>query len=327
MTPDPMTPDPIAPDPITECSVAAVITGDLSGAGAEVVLALAAAGDPRPGETLTLTVDGAEVPVHRLRGPHGSRLHRATAVPPGAVEIRYAADVTVGGTGTGSARPGEADPADVARTDTVPAGTASGDAMPAAVLPSTSRSHPDLLDRITYLRPSRYAPSDALFPVALATFGHLEGAELVRAVTTWVRDHLSYVPGSSRPTDGAVDTYLARAGVCRDYAHLAIALLRARDVPARLVSVYAPGLTPMDFHAVVEVWVDDGWYVVDPTGLAPRSTMVRIATGRDAADTAFMSVHGGDFRLDDLGVTAVAHHRAGVAADDDDGSRVLVRLS
>lgn len=95
-----------------------------------------------------------------------------------------------------------------------------------------------------------------------------------------------------------------RQGVCRDFAHLCIALLRARGVPARLVSVYAPGLDPMDFHAVCEAYVDGRWCVVDSTALAPRSSLVRIATGRDAADTAFLSTIYGWAELTDVEVTA-----------------------
>ncbi|WP_407819008.1 transglutaminase-like domain-containing protein, partial [Staphylococcus aureus] len=89
-------------------------------------------------------------------------------------------------------------------------------------------------------------------------------------------------------TDSAVDTLLAGAGVCRDYSHLTISLLRAVGIPARLVAVYAPGCDPMDFHAVVEANIDHVWRVVDATQLAPRSNLVRISTGRDAADTAFL---------------------------------------
>ena len=81
------------------------------------------------------------------------------------------------------------------------------------------------------------------------------------------------------------DTLLAGAGVCRDYAHLVVALLRAVNVPARLVSVYAPGVYPMDFHAVAEAFVEGQWRVVDATLLAPRQSLVRITTGRDTADT------------------------------------------
>ncbi|MDP9091741.1 MAG: transglutaminase family protein, partial [Actinomycetota bacterium] len=121
-------------------------------------------------------------------------------------------------------------------------------------------------DRITYVRPSRYAESDRLIPIAEAEFAGISGAaSLLAAVSSWVGAHLSYVSGSSGPTDGAVDTLLKRQGVCRDYAHLVIALLRALDVPARFAAVYAPGLEPMDFHAVAEAAVDGEWRAVDST--------------------------------------------------------------
>ena len=162
------------------------------------------------------------------------------------------------------------------------------------------------IDIVRYLRPSRYCESDHLWPTAQAEFRGLTGAALLDAITSWVGRHLSYVPGASLPTDGAVRTLLARQGVCRDYAHLVIAFLRAHDVPARLVSVYAPGLSPMDFHAVAEAYLDGAWQVVDATGLAPRQSLLRIATGRDAADTAFLSSAGAAVLLHRLTVTAVA---------------------
>jgi transglutaminase-like putative cysteine protease len=157
---------------------------------------------------------------------------------------------------------------------------------------------------IRYLRPSRYCESDMLAATAGAEFSGLEGKPLLDAVSSWVGTKLEYVSRSSLPTDGAVRTLLARKGVCRDYAHLCIALLRARGVPARLVSVYAPGLDPMDFHAVCEAYVEDRWVVVDATTLAPRQSMLRIATGRDAADTAFMSIISGLANLVNVEVTA-----------------------
>jgi transglutaminase-like putative cysteine protease len=120
-----------------------------------------------------------------------------------------------------------------------------------------------------------------------------------------VGHRLNYVPGSSDPIDGAVDTLLAGAGVCRDFAHLVVAMLRAVFVPARVVSVYAPGLYPMDFHAVAEAFVDGQWRVVDGTLLAPRQSLVRIATGRDAADIAFLANHKGAIMLNKLEVSAV----------------------
>jgi transglutaminase-like putative cysteine protease len=161
------------------------------------------------------------------------------------------------------------------------------------------------LDLVTYLRPSRYCESDSLTPTARSEFAGLSGHALLSAVTLWVWERLRYVPGSSLPTDGAEQTLLARKGVCRDYAHLVIALLRALDVPARMVAVYAPGLYPMDFHAVAEAHVDGQWWVVDATRLAPRESMVRISTGRDAADTAFLTNHWADLILTNLQVLAI----------------------
>jgi transglutaminase-like putative cysteine protease len=81
-------------------------------------------------------------------------------------------------------------------------------------------------------------------------------------------------------------------------------MCRALDMPARCVSVYAPGLWPMDFHAVAEVHVDGRWQVVDATYLAPRQSLVRIATGRDATDTAFLTTIAGDMQLLDVVVRA-----------------------
>ncbi len=161
------------------------------------------------------------------------------------------------------------------------------------------------VDALRFRRPSRYCESDTLAATARAEFAGLPSQDLLPAVASWVGTHLAYVPGSSGPTDGAVATLLARRGVCRDFAHLVIAMLRGLDVPARLASVYAPGLSPMDFHAVAEAYVDGAWYVVDATTLAPRASLLRIATGSDAADTAFLSVHGGIANLMELEVSAV----------------------
>lgn len=161
------------------------------------------------------------------------------------------------------------------------------------------------VDEVLYVRPSRYVESDRLVAFATAEFAGIDGnAELLAAVSSWVGQQLAYLPGSSRPTDGAVSTMLQRSGVCRDFAHLVVALLRARNVPARLAAVYAPGLDPMDFHAVAEAAVDGVWRAADATLLAPRSSLVRIASGRDAADTAFLSVVGGVVSLDSTQIIA-----------------------
>jgi transglutaminase-like putative cysteine protease len=216
-------------------------------------------------EWLTVTCDGAPLRAVETDIPGEGRTHLLT-VPAGRVVVDYTATVT-------------------------------GRAAAATVTDA---------DRVVYLRPSRYAESDRLAAVARAEFADItRPAELLAAVSSWTGTRLSYVSGSSRPTDGAVDTLLARQGVCRDYAHLVVALLRGLDVPARLTAVYAPGLAPMDFHAVAEAAVDGYWRAVDATLLAPRTALVRIATGRDTADTAFLSTYGGPVDLLETGVTAV----------------------
>ena len=164
----------------------------------------------------------------------------------------------------------------------------------------------DPVDDLVYRRPSRYAESDELGPTAWSEFSDLEGKALLDAVSSWVGTQLYYVSGSSRHTDGATQTLLTRQGVCRDYAHLVIAMLRARNVPARLAAVYAPGLSPMDFHAVVEAAIDGEWRVVDATTLAPRPSLLRIATGRDASDTAFLTIQSGRADLVTMKVEATA---------------------
>ncbi|WP_104178959.1 transglutaminase family protein [Arthrobacter sp. B0490] len=236
-------------------------------AGTEVVLSMAVAAPEAyeaVDEQLTVLVDGEPAEFRTRQDRDGSRLHLLTTPRASSLDVRYRATVT-------------------------------GQAAPAPR---------DEVDLVRYVRPSRYAESDRILPTAYSVFPDLRGADLAQGLRTWVAGELSYVPGSSRFTDGAVDTLLARRGVCRDYAHLVIALLRARDIPARLASVYAPGLSPMDFHAVVEAWVEGAWHVLDATGLAPRASMLRIATGRDATDTAFVSTVGGSLQLTRLMVTA-----------------------
>ncbi len=173
--------------------------------------------------------------------------------------------------------------------------TVTGRTAPESTAPS---------DLVEYLRPSRYAESDKLLAFAADQFGTLRGAAALRAVEAWVHSRVAYVSGSSDHTDGAVDTLLTRRGVCRDFAHLVVGVLRALAVPARLVACYAPGLSPMDFHAVVEAWSGDQWHVLDATRLAPRQTLLRIATGRDAADTAFLSSYGAAVTVAEMEVTA-----------------------
>jgi transglutaminase-like putative cysteine protease len=164
-----------------------------------------------------------------------------------------------------------------------------------------------LLDRVDALRPSRYCPSDRLAGFAAKQFGGTPDATAtVRAVARWVHDHLAYEAGASEPTTDAADTLLSGAGVCRDFAHLTATLCRALNIPARVTAVYAPGLSPMDFHLVVETALDGVWRVWDATRLAPRQTLIRIATGRDAADTALATTISGMLTMPEMRITAVA---------------------
>lgn len=174
------------------------------------------------------------------------------------------------------------------------------------------------LEAITYLRPSRYCQSDEVFSQARRQFRGLQGVDLITAVSEFVASSTTYTPGLSQGTDSAVTTLMTGQGVCRDYAHVVIALLRAMDMPARYAACFAPGLQPMDFHAVAEAYLDGSWYVIDATRLANRRSLVRIATGRDAADCAFLSYHGGHVGLRRMVVDAciLADDAADVAALD-----------
>ena len=230
----------------------------------DLVMAIAVADGPSRIESLCITANGAAAVAQVIAAPHGGRLHLLTGLPAGPLTIDY---------------------------------TATVDGIADVEVPTD-------LQRIEYARPSRYCDSDKLMPVASAEFAGLTGKQLLDAVSSWVGAQLSYVSGSSKPIDGAVDTYLSRRGVCRDYAHLVIALLRALNVPARLAAVYAPGLDPMDFHAVAEAYLDGAWWAVDATTLAPRPSLLRIATGRDAADTAFLSTVRGSLTLNWVAVGA-----------------------
>ena len=118
------------------------------------------------------------------------------------------------------------------------------------------------------------------------------GFDRVTGICNWIWEHLSYVPGSTDGSSTAVDVLVGAAGVCRDYAHLGITFCRALGIPARYVSGYAVDLEPPDFHGFFEAFLDGEWYLFDATRMAPVDGLVRIATGRDAADVAFASIVG-----------------------------------
>ena len=248
-----------------------------------LAVSVAVAGHLATTEALTVTAsDGTVVDHHVIELDRGTRLHVLDA-PEGHVTVAYEARV---GLATGAAE----------RVSEV--------------------------DAFHYRLPSRYCPSDRLEGFAATEFGTVvEDADRARHIVAWVHDRLSYQPGTTTASDDALAPLLTGQGVCRDYAHLVATLARAVGMPARYVSVYAPGLSPMDAHAVVEIAVDGAWHVFDATRLAPRASMVRIGTGRDAADVAILSGLGGASSAARFDVTATAW--PGLPVEDPDALVVL----
>lgn len=146
---------------------------------------------------------------------------------------------------------------------------------------------------IPYLNPSRYCQSDKLFRVAHNLFGHIDGEfPKVLALTNWINKNVQYLSGFSNSQTSAFDTVTEQVGVCRDFAHLGIALCRALSIPARYFTGYSYDLKPADFHACFEAYIGGEWVFFDATGRAPLNGMVKIATGRDAADAAIANLFG-----------------------------------
>lgn len=213
-----------------------------------------------------LRISPYAVPAIEADPATGSRFVRLRSGP-GDLQLRYEATVDI-------AHHLEA-PANVAE---VPVSR-----LPLAVLP--------------YLYPSRYCQSDRLYALAAAEFGYLrQGYGRVQAINDWVRGRTQFTSCSSNSSTSAIDTIEQKVGVCRDFAHLMIALCRAVNIPARFVTGIDygadPALGPTDFHAYVEAWLGDRWYLFDPTGVVPRTGLVRIGTGRDAADVSFATIFG-----------------------------------
>lgn len=165
---------------------------------------------------------------------------------------------------------------------------------PAVDLATLAQTLPEDLppETIKFMMGSRYVPSEKFQGFVEAEFGDLEGGARIVAMRDWIERSFSYVRGSSTAETTAIDTFVERQGICRDYAHVMIALSRAAGIPARMVSVYAPSVEPPDFHAVAEVFLDGGWHLIDATGMAAASEIMRIGVGRDAGDIAFMQVFG-----------------------------------
>jgi transglutaminase-like putative cysteine protease len=146
---------------------------------------------------------------------------------------------------------------------------------------------------LTYLLPSRYCESDRFGNLAREIVGDAQpGYDQVERIIDWIKNSFSYAPGTSAFPLSAVEVNLQGEGVCRDLAHLAIALCRGISIPARMVVGYLYGLQPMDLHAWLEAYVGGRWYTFDPTENVLRGGRVSIACGRDAADVAIYHQFG-----------------------------------
>ncbi|MEO0032275.1 MAG: hypothetical protein RIS94_2033 [Pseudomonadota bacterium] len=185
----------------------------------------------------------------------------------GPFSVRYSAEVEV-------SRP----PVDLSTLRALPPHRLAGEAVP-------------------YLMDSGYCPASRFAPFVAEEFDGLTDGVLVRAMRDWIATHYRYVPGTSTASTTAIDSFVERRGVCRDFAHTLICFARAAAIPARFASGYAPKVKPQDFHAVAELWLADadgngGWRVVDATGMADAEGFARIAVGRDAADASFLTSYG-----------------------------------
>ena len=140
------------------------------------------------------------------------------------------------------------------------------------------RVHELPAEALPYLNASYYCPADRFASFVRREFGQVAGGDAAVAVLEWMARHVDYRMGVSDSQTTALDTFVDRAGVCRDFAHLAISLLRAMGMPARAVSAYACELNPPDMHVVVEIYLEGAWRLIDPTGMAPLAGLARVAT-------------------------------------------------
>lgn len=157
-------------------------------------------------------------------------------------------------------------------------------------------------EAVPYLLDSRYCRADEYQGLVAAEFAGTEGGARIAAIRDWIEDNFTYRPGASNSSTDASNSFIARAGICRDYTHVMVMLARASSIPARYVACYAPGVSPPDFHAVAEVFLADpegnpeegagSWQMVDATGMADLENAVKIGVGRDAADVSFITTFG-----------------------------------
>jgi transglutaminase-like putative cysteine protease len=182
-------------------------------------------------------------------------------------------------------------------TDTI----VSDSGLPDRVAPQAGQIPVEALpnETLVFLLPSRFCDSDKLLDLAWTLFGHATpGWGRVQAICEFAHAHIAFGYQHARPTRIASEAYQERVGVCRDYAHLAVAFCRALNIPARYCTGYlgdagmAPPFPPGDFAAWFEAYLDGQWYTFDPRNFVPRIGRVLIARGRDAADVAMITTFG-----------------------------------
>ncbi|HVS51190.1 MAG TPA: transglutaminase family protein [Opitutaceae bacterium] len=219
-------------------------------------------------EALTL---GNNLPAEAFKDSHGNRVWRVKLAP-GTNCFRHDAIVAT------TSRPDNED-------------------LPASA-PAAPAELPAHLMR--YTLPSRYCDSDKLAQFAWEKFGQVEhGLPRVRAISQWLHDNIEYRAGSGRPDLSAWDVLQRRYGVCRDFAHLVVALNRAFNLPARYVTGHLPDIgfpdpnNHMDFHAYAEIYVGGHWFTSDARFHVPRIARIKISCGLDAVDGAFSTIYGG----------------------------------
>lgn len=149
---------------------------------------------------------------------------------------------------------------------------------------------------LPFIAPSRHCESDKFFKFANKEFGYYAcNFEKVIAINDWIFNNIDYTPGVTSSNTSANDTLVQREGVCKDFAHLGIALCRALDIPARYFTSYAYQLSPPDIHACFEAYIAGEWIVFDPTKLAPLNGLVKIANGKDATEAPVASFYGNTY--------------------------------
>ncbi len=145
---------------------------------------------------------------------------------------------------------------------------------------------------VPYLFNSLYCSVSAFDQLVSGEFSGLSGGPLVAAMADYIEQTMTYGMDVDNVHNDAQQSFAARKGVCRDYAHILISMARSAEIPARFASTYAPDVEPQDFHAVPEVFLEGRWHLIDPTGMAQPSDMAVIGIGRDATDVSFLTAFG-----------------------------------